>query len=454
MTGPSGTVIRYTQSASGTLGPFMAELSYKVTCSLGSADVYESWRDQVQPVGYSVDLTGGITDLQAGGRSAINDLGLRKQQFLPRPTIFPGVNSDVPTLALSGPGGSTPVSTSVLLPYNTNKVRLAGCIPTFLNALGTDYYTNTASGVGGSGATICAVEFEGYFDDIALVFRNAVNSRSSFWVWANDPTAGIWKPTTAAPTVVAAANANSQFYERITFGAAAQRQVRIYLYLADFGGIYVKPTQTLAPSAPAARNVCVIGDSYCAGALTIEQPTTWPVSLARMFGADLFLNAVGGTGYTQLNAGAGGNNNYAASPRVAAAIASAATDFIIAGSINDSSQTTASVTANAQSLITQIKSALPTARLWMTGVQGLPVAAAATGTNSTNNTALAALAVTNNIPFIDTFTTWYSGTGYAGATNGTGNRDIFCNTDQIHPTQAGHDFIASRMYQELIRLGW
>jgi lysophospholipase L1-like esterase len=78
MTGPSGTVIRYTQSASGTLGPFMAELSYKVTCSLGSADVYESWRDQVQPVGYSVDLTGRIGSLVAGGRDALEDLFLKK----------------------------------------------------------------------------------------------------------------------------------------------------------------------------------------------------------------------------------------------------------------------------------------------------------------------------------------------------------------------------------------
>lgn len=389
-----------------------------------------------------------------GGHAAQHaGLGVKRQYMPPRPPIWPGVGSDVPTLATSGPGGPSPV-TGTYYPYNTSIVRLAGCVPALYTALGTNYNANNSAGVTGSGATISAVEFEGYFDDIALIFRNAVASSSKFWVWTADPTTGLWKPTTAAPVTSSAATANNQFWERITFGAAAQRQVRVYYWYADFGGVVVKPTQTLVPTASPGRSLCVITDSYGGGAVDVDQFHTWPVSLARLLCVDLYLNAVGGTGYVSQNGALGGNNNYASAPRIAAAIAAGATDYLLAGSINDSGQTTATVTAAAQSLITQIKAGVPNARIWMTGVQGLPVAASTTGTNAANNTALAALAASNGIPFIDTMTGWYSGTGKVGATAGDGNRDVFLNTDGVHPSLAGSDYIAARKYQSLISLGW
>ena len=380
-------------------------------------------------------------------------MGLKRPYFPPRQTIFPGINSVVSTNVTAGPGGATPVTGSSSNAYNSSIVRLSGMVPSYLNALGTNYWSNNASGVNGGGAQAYAVEFEGYFDDIALVFRNNAAS-SYFWLWCNDPATGAFLPVTSAPVASTAANPNNQFYYRITFGAVAQRQCRLYCYQADYGGMYVKPTQTLVPTAAPQRQICVIGDSYCAGALAITSLTTWPQSLGRLLGTDVFINAVGGTGYAQVNGSVGGNNNYSSSTRIASAIATGASDFILAGSINDSGQTPAAVTAAAQALISGIKAAVPNARFWMTGLQGLPITGGTFGNNAANNAALSAVAASYNIPFIDTVSGWFTGTGYVTTPTGNGNRDYFLNTDQTHPTQAGHDYLASRMYQTLISLGW
>jgi lysophospholipase L1-like esterase len=333
-------------------------------------------------------------------------------------------------------------------------VTLLGCIPTLVNALGTNYNANGAAGVTGSGTTPSAVEFGMYGSDFDIIFRNAVGSGSWFWVWATDPDTGALRPQTAAPVVSTANAANSLHYYRATFGSAAERVVRVYCDKADFGGIDAPQTSTIFAVPRPMRSLCIIGDSYTAGTGATSAIQSWGVTLGRLLDAETFINAVGGTGYTAANAGAGGNNKFGDTPRLNAAIATGATDFLIAGSINDSAATPAAVTAAAQSLIGSIAAALPSARFWMSGVQMLPVGYN-TGNNVANNAALKTLAQSLGIPFIDEIGEgWYSGTGYAGAAAGNGNRDLLCGSDQIHPTQAGHDNKAARTYTRLMQLGF
>jgi hypothetical protein len=40
--------------------------------------------------------------------------------------------------------------------------------------------------------------------------------------------------------------------------------------------------------------------------------------------------------------------------------------------------------------------------------------------------------------------------GKIGATTGTGNSDIYSNSDGIHPPQVGHDYYAGRIAEDFL----
>lgn len=382
--------------------------------------------------------------------SALSALTSAVRTPVAHPALYPVAVAVAPTLATSGPGGPSPITTNNFYDYNTAAVQLVGAVPTVWNALSVDYYANLAAGVGGSGTTPCAVEFGLYGDDFAIQFRNGIANSSYFWVWATDPDTGVMRPQTAAPVASTANSVNSKHYYRVTFGSVAERIVRVYYCGADFGGIYTSKTASIFPIAKPARSLCIVGDSYATGTGATSPLQAWGVTLGRLLGVETFINAVGGTGFAK----GATTNSYTASARVTAALACGATDYLLCGSINDSSESTASVRAAAESLVAQIKAARPDARLWFTGVQMLPLAYN-TGTNIANNTALKELAASVANGFIDEIgESWFSGTGRSGATANDGNRDLFCGTDSTHPTQAGHDFYAGRRYSKLLQAGW
>ena len=366
------------------------------------------------------------------------------------PTLYPSAAAVTPTFATTGPGGVSAISPKSTLAYNSASVNLVGCVPFYANLLGTDYFQNNAAAVQGSGTTPCAVEFGFYGADFDIIFRNGIGGASFFWVWATDPDTGIMRPQTGAPVASTANSANSQFYYRVTFSSTAERVVRVYYCGADFGGIDYAATATVFAVPKPARSLCIVSDSYGSGTGATTAMQSWAVTLGRLLGTETFVNAVGGTGYVQGST----TNSYLAPTRVAAAIASGATDFLLAGSINDSTFTPAQVMAAAASLVSQIQTSLPKARFWFSGVQMLPVGYN-TGNNVANNSALKTYAASIGAGFIDEIgEAWYSGTGFSGTPANNGNRDLFCNTDQIHPTQAGHDNKAARTYTRLVQLGF
>jgi hypothetical protein len=47
---------------------------------------------------------------------------------------------------------------------------------------------------------------------------------------------------------------------------------------------------------------------------------------------------------------------------------------------------------------------------------------------------------------------WITGTGRVGATTTTGNSSVMTSSDNTHPTQIGHDYLAEKIAYEIIKL--
>lgn len=359
---------------------------------------------------------------------------------LPSKLIWdPSVNSDVPTFATSGPGGASPVS-GTHLAYDTAQVTRLGCVGASLNALSTDYIQNRFSN-SGSGSQPWAVDFLYYGQDLAVWFRNAISGSSYFWVWVDG------QPVTAAPQVSSAASANSRFYYRVTWGAKALRRVRIYMAGADFGGLDVGATDTVAPTQRPSQSIAIIGDSYINGTGATSQLQAMGFTLGRALGLETYLGGVGGSGYI-----ATGSPTYAAygdALRVNP-LATALPDYLLYfGSTNDAGSSSAAVGAAAAACFTAALAASPSSKLIVCTVQansGSMSAANIANASAIATAAAAAGAVAVLNPISEG---WITGTGHVGATTGSGNADLFVGTDGVHPSQAGHDYYARRMLHDI-----
>jgi lysophospholipase L1-like esterase len=46
---------------------------------------------------------------------------------------------------------------------------------------------------------------------------------------------------------------------------------------------------------------------------------------------------------------------------------------------------------------------------------------------------------------------WMTGTGSTAAPHGDGNCDVYISSDNVHPNDAGHAYLAGRMADEIMR---
>lgn len=356
----------------------------------------------------------------------------------------PDVMATPPTLAVYGPGGSSPINAGspTSIAYDDARITHLGQDNIVFNQFSRDYFANKTNGNDTSAP--CADEFDFYGDDLALLFRAEQTNTAQFWAWVDG------KPATAAPVIVSAnTSAGSVSWYRITFGSVAMRRIRIYRYLADFGGIDIKPTGAIFQAPRLSPKLFVLGDSYILGIGATTELAGMTQSLGRLLGMEVFQAGQGGTGY--VNNGGGGNKGpYTAAERIAK-IKDVLPDYVLVfGSENDDGLS--GVEAAAASVYSQIASASPASRVIVVGPPSL--GSTITPNRAANRDAVkaAALAAPNVIGFIDPNNdeqglTWISGTGNAGAPDGSGNADIFTSygTTAGHPTQAGHDYYARRI---------
>jgi hypothetical protein len=352
--------------------------------------------------------------------------------------------STPPTLATSGPGGASPINggSPTVVPFNDARVTQLGCVPITFNQFSTDYIQNSSNASWTPQSW--AIEFDHYGDDLAVRFRNASSGGSLFWVFVDG------RPATAAPVTSSAASGGSLFYERITFATVDYRRIRVYLYLADFGGIDLKPTQSINPTAKVGPKFAIYGDSYVEATGATNNLLGMSVTIARLLGVEMFIAGQGGTGYVATGGG-GSKAPYTDSARIAKLTAAAPDYIIVFGSSNDDATSSATVGTAATSVYSQLLAGLPLAKLIVVGPPSLGNSPAAG--RLANRTAIqtAALVASNGLGFVDPLSDaasalWVFGTGSSTAPAGNGNADYFNNGAVAgHLTQAGHDYYARRI---------
>lgn len=209
------------------------------------------------------------------------------------------------------------------------------------------------------------------------------------------------------------------------------------------------------PPAPAKRFM-VLGDSIPGGSSmnTGGGAGTWFARAARLLGySDAWNEALGSTGY--ITAGSTATLGTRAPIDV---IPHTPDVLIISAGYNDNAGSQPSISSAAASLYSAVKAGLPATTIYVIGCWspiGSP-GASITNTDTTLRTAAAAA----SLPFISPITggvydaagtlvathgAWITGTGRVGATTGTGNADTYIGTDAVHPTDAGHAYLAGRI---------
>ena len=259
-----------------------------------------------------------------------------------------------------------------------------------------------------------------------------------------------------AAQVASKANDGGLYYDLYTFGTRAVRLVT--LLLRDnlrFGGI---KTDALSRVWKPRRNpnrvkAVFLGDSYAEGTGADYPDGSWAFAASSFLGWECWLSGVGNTGYVWNASGAKATFR----SRFSADVSAYGPDVIvIAGGINDSGSTQAAIQAEAALLFGKARSENPDALIFVAGPWTGPGSTTPAGINAGIKAAAQATdGYGTRLFFIETMTdpvgAWQFGTGKAGATNGSGNSDVYVGTDGIHPVQAGHNYLGRR-FAEAVKL--
>lgn len=232
----------------------------------------------------------------------------------------------------------------------------------------------------------------------------------------------------------------------IDLGSAAPRRIRLDFSTFPFGGVYLPPTATMWHVPAEGGRLMVLGDSLPDGSAmnTGAGAGTWFARVARLLGAtDSWEQGRGGTGYIT----AGSFATFATRAPVDV-IPHAPTRLIVWGGYNDSGGDQAAIGTAAAALYSTLKTGLPACEMYVIGCwspSGSP-GASLTNTDAT----LRAAAAAAGIPFISPITgTCYDATGALVATHGawitSGLVAGYIGGDGIHPTDAGHVYLARRI---------
>lgn len=217
--------------------------------------------------------------------------------------------------------------------------------------------TLTPGALNGSHLSSFAFTYDG--TAIALQFSN--NSQD-YWIKVD----GEYVSLTATSCTSGGALGTIQ----LTFGSAAMREIEFILAgVGDemrFSGAFIEQTASIAPVAPRGPKVIVMGDSFGEGTGATSAINSYPMILSDTLGwDDIITSSTGGAGLLATSSG----TKLTYRQRFALDVAPFAPDIlIIQGSINDSTQTTAAVSAELQLLIAEIRAALPYCKIIVTSM--------------------------------------------------------------------------------------
>lgn len=215
--------------------------------------------------------------------------------------------------------------------------------------------------------------------------------------------------------------------------------------------LWIGPNDSIWASAKKlGSRIAFMGDSYTVG---IQGSGVCSAIGAYMYrlGLSLGFNDIhcagqATTGYANPAANASGKNVFSA--RVASEIGPIAPDWLfVVGSVNDDTgYSEAQITAGASAVFNSVAAVSPNTKIIVVGAQW-PSSAAYAPRDANEAAVQAAVAAAPNVMRYISLKGAVTGTGNVGTTTGAGGGDIYTAADGVHPTQAGHDFLADWIFE-------
>ncbi|MFK0015727.1 SGNH/GDSL hydrolase family protein [Streptomyces sp. NPDC091027] len=232
----------------------------------------------------------------------------------------------------------------------------------------------------------------------------------------------------------------------VDLGSAAPRRIRIDFTTAPWGGIYLPPSATMWRVPLLGGRLMTFTDSIGDGSAQSVGggAGTWVDRVARYLGsADVWRQGRGGTGYITPGAYATLGSRVAAD-----VVAWAPQRLIIWAGYNDNGGDQSAIASAASSLYSAIRTGLPACEVYVLGCWApTPTPGASiVNTDATLRTACSSA----GLPFVSPITGGvYDSIGALVATHGpfitSGNQSAYVGGDSVHPTDAGHAYLARRI---------
>lgn len=284
------------------------------------------------------------------------------------------------------------------------------------------------------------IEFETDASVFEFRLRCVTTSAMGYRVWVDD------MPCQAPVTGVG--SGASEYRLKVDFSAWSNprqwRRVKIEFNTARVIGVTVSPDATIMPPGTRRKPRCaVLGDSHTEGTQGLWTWTAWQHHMGVRLDWDVNSYASGGTGY--LATGGGGKVKYR--DRIVD-IPNTVDVIIIAGGYNDiGSFAPAAVQNEAMLLFTALQNSHPNARIIALS-PFVSSGVTAADSRTAMRDAIQAACTAAGVAFIDVIgypnrPSMITGTGKVGATNGTGNADIYVSNDGVHYSAAGYEFIGN-----------
>lgn len=265
----------------------------------------------------------------------------------------------------------------------------------------------------------------------------------------------------AASYITSTNTTNDQFLASVVF-PARKLQTIVLSIAGDSAGFYVGPNDTVLPMTLDTPAIGFMTDSYgqskgIAYAAGLALGTAAKLGLAKVR-----LDPCGGSGYVTSNTGVTPNPNDFKTRLGVSTKATPAVDLhVTCGGINDAALTA----PQAKAYFQKVRSLFPTCVLAATGPwcpNGLYAVNAAQKYMGLRDSIKAGLAQAGGAwVFVDNLAgvwsnssgqagecgngPWQTGAGYAGATTGTGNGDLYIDSGGTHPVPAGIEYLADRL---------
>jgi hypothetical protein len=372
-----------------------------------------------------------------------------RRRDLPDPVLAETLTADTPTVQVNGPQSTSSIpsaqakitsDTGPFLYLGAGSFQFGASFPDTELYLPTSRYPNTYS----SGQSNWAMEFMTDAAVFGIQFKY-ISSATKYRLTVDG------RPVTDLPQLTGASSVGSRHELQVTFGSAKPRRIRFDFTTFPFGGLFLGPGATAWKPTSRGGRLGVLGDSISDGSSQNVGAGigTWTYRAGRLLGCtDVWDQCRGGTGYITPGSFATFAN------RVAGDISPYDFDrLVVWGGYNDSGGDQPTIQAAAESLYATLKSeVVPGGEIYVLGCWS-PLGSP-TSTLTTTDATLQAAALAAGLPFISPISGQIrnaAGTllDTQGAWITTANATGYIGGDGVHPTDAGHAYIARRVVEAL-----